>query len=120
MTCNETCPSFRYITSATILSGKLVLGVNNPITGQVDTNKLCLRFSTGVTLPTGYTTLPVYITVNGTDVPVLNRYGDTMLGSQIVLNTCGGACTRYVYKGYYGTTASAHVIFINAPRVTYC
>lgn len=120
MACNNTCCNFRYITSATIVDSKLVLGLNTALTGEVDKNKACFRFSSGVTLPTGYETLPVYVSVNGTNTAVLNRYADTMLGSDLVLNSCGGACCRYVYKGYYGTTPTAHLIWIDAPRVTFC
>lgn len=121
MMCQCCNPNFHFVSGATITNDTLVLSFNDSPTGLTDTSKFCFRFSNGLTLPSGYATLPVVASVNGTTIPVWNKYGDVMLGSQIKLNTCGGACSRYVYKGYIGsqtvdTTTTLHLLVSNIPQ----
>lgn len=55
--------------------------------------------------------LPVQLTVNGTAIPLWDRYGNPVLGNQIK--------TRCVYRGFYGDS-SPHIIVYNLPYKEKC
>lgn len=122
--CNNRCRHFHFISSATITGGNLVLTFADSPTGLANTNRFCARFECGVTLPTGYQTLPVQAVINGTTVNVLNKYGNPMTGADLVLNSRGSICSRHCYKGYIGqitsgSTTTLRLIFNNAPKNTF-
>ena len=128
MACNCSCNNFYFVTSATIVGGQLVLTFNRLPTA-IDESKLCFRFSQGITLPSGYATLPVVanVSVNGvtTAIPLWNKFGNVMLGQELVLNNNRAPHCRYVYKNYIGRQASGatttyHLLVTNIPKITTC
>lgn len=74
-----------------------------------DKNRFCIKVFTDI--PAAGLTLPVNVTVNGALIPLLNKYGNPVLGAD--LSRCR------VYKGYYGAT-TPHVILQNNPAHYYC
>ena len=128
MVCNCSCNNFYFVTSATITGGQLVLTFNRLPTA-IDESKLCFRFSQGFVLPAGAATLPVVanISVNGTTtaVPLWNKFGNVMLGQDLVLNSNRTPHCRYVYKSYIGSqtdgaTTTYHLLVTNIPKITAC
>ena len=73
----------------------------------VDKERFGLRLTTA---PTGGATLPVSATINGADVPVLDRYGNIVYGNQLKAGQ-----VIYGYFGSNGSGATAHII---ATKVT--
>ena len=102
---------------------KCIHVANNYVVNDSSTN-VVLQFSTAATasykdrfcfkvvtaLPAASATYLLYATVNGNSVPVLNKYGNPMLVSDVKINR--------MYKGWYGTDSTAHIIASNTP-VTY-
>lgn len=70
----------------------------------VDKDKFCLKLS--ITLPSSVSNYPVLVTVNGTNIPVLNKYGNPL--------TAGTLRRCRVYKGFYGAS-TPHIIFNSVP-----
>lgn len=68
-------------------------------------DKFCFRILQSI--PTAGAALPVQVTVNGAAVPLLDRYGNTVLGAQ--LTKCK------LYKGHYGSS-SGHVLTTSLPN----
>lgn len=123
MNCN--CNNQTFVTGLAIVNNQLTLSFNN-VPAITDKGFLCFRFSQNLSLPSGYADLPVYanVTINGVDtlVPVLDKYGDVMLGNEIILNRCGNVCCRYVYRTYTGvttteTTTQYHLLVSNIPKI---
>lgn len=56
------------------------------------------------------TPVPVTVEVNGTQVPLWNKYGEQILSSAIPRNA----------NGYYSETPTPHVILINTPKTVVC
>lgn len=105
------CRYFHKSTSVTITGGNLVIAFNNA-TGVLDKDNFC--FTICQSLPAGYQALPVVLVVNGVNVPLLNKYSNPTIGSE--LSTKRG----YIYKGYYGTTATPHVNTTSIPVACNC
>ena len=128
--CNTSCPYFHYVSIAVVSSGELVLTFSDSPTGLVDKSRFCFRFSQNISLPSGYASLPVYATVNGTTVPLWNKYGDILTGADLVTTSSAlYFCPRYTYHGYFGSQTSAsvgdapgattyHISVNNSPRNT--
>ena len=72
-----------------------------------DKGRFCFKVVTD--LPSSAASYQLYATVNGSSVPVLNKFGNPMLVSDV--KKCR------LYKGWYGAT-TPHVITANSP-VTY-
>ena len=116
MNCQCNDPNFHFVSNASISGSQLIISFSDSPINIEDTNKFLFRFSTGVDLPTGYGDLPVYAVVNGSNIPVWNKYGDVMYGREFKLNMTGKACSRYTYKGYIGSQdGDLHLILINLP-----
>lgn len=56
------------------------------------------------------TPVPVTVEVNGTQVPLWNKYGEQILSSAI---------PREAF-GYYSATPTPHVILLNTPKTVVC
>lgn len=122
--CNNLMSNFYFVNTAIVSGGNLVLTLNtNP--SLVDKSKVCFRFKNGTAIPTGASTLPVVIDINGTNYPVYNKYGNIMLGSDLITTNNGAFyCPRFVYKSFIGLVGTDyHFIVHNIPRssiVIYC
>ena len=126
MNCNCACNNFYYVTGATITAGQLVLTFNK--TPTIDnTDRICFRLSQGVTFPSGYESLPVVANVVIDDIvePVAlwDKYGNTLTGSEMAVNSTNSACCRATYKGFVGsqttdTTTTYHILITNIPKPT--
>jgi hypothetical protein len=111
-----------FATGIEVTNNQVVLSFNQ-VPAITSTGFFCFRFSENLTLPSNYATLPVYanVTINGTAtlVPVYDKYGNVMTGSEIILNSNGGICTRYVYRSYTGLVGSEyHLLYSNIPKIT--
>lgn len=123
MNCN--CTRQIFVTGLTIENDQLQLSFNNVPTISNE-GFLWFRFSQNLSLPSDYSNLPVYanVMINGTAtlVPVLNKYGNVMLGKKIILNRNGNVCTRSVYRVYTGQiiandTPEYHLLMSNIPKI---
>lgn len=85
-------------------STNVVLQFSNTVTAS---NKDRFCFKTVTALPSANATYSLYATVNGNSVPVLNKYGNPMLVSDVKVNR--------MYKGWYGAESTAHIIASNTP-----
>ena len=100
--CNNCC--IHKVTSATADTTALTLAFS-PAVGANDKQRFCFVICT--TLPNMASPLPVQLTVNGATVPLLNKYGNVVYSNAIK--------TRKVYRGYFGSETTAHVIALNTP-----
>jgi hypothetical protein len=110
-----------FATGIEVTNNEVVLSFNR-VPAITSTGFFCFRFSENLTLPSNYANLPVYanVTVNGTAtlVPIYDKYGNVMAGSEIILNSNGGICTRYVYRVYTGLIGTDyHLVFSNVPKI---
>lgn len=114
-----------FVTGIAVENNELVLSFNN-VPAITDQGFFCFRFSQNLNLPANYSTLPIYanVTINGvaTTIPVWDKYGDVAVGSEILLNSNGGICTRYVYRAYTGqqtvsSTTTYHLLLANDPKI---
>ena len=104
------CKYFHVVTTVTpdTTANTLTLNFSSPVTA-VDKDRFCFKIVTDI--PSTYDAYTVLMTVNGTVIPLWNKYGDPATASQ--LSKCK------VYKGYYGAT-TPHVISSVIPQNYYC
>lgn len=76
----------------------------------LNNQRFCFRVCQPI--PLGGAALPVMLLVNGTPVCMLNKYGTPVIGANLK--------TRCVYRGYYVSDCSAHVIVYNTPLDENC
>lgn len=101
---NCTCCNIHRVTSATADTTALTLDFNPAVSAN---DMQTFNFVICTTLPNMSAPLPVNITVNGTTVPLLNKFGNVVYSNAIR--------TRKVYRGYFGSETTAHVIALNTP-----
>lgn len=107
------CPCCGAVTRAIIGSvvpdaGNTFLGATPDSTvNAVDKEKISLIFKVGV--PSAGAALPVFVVVNGENVPVYDKYGNKLLGVSIK--------TRKNLHAYFGTNGAegAHLQLTNFP-----
>lgn len=97
------CKYYHNATSATAGTNVVTLDFAEPAT-VTDKQRFCFRLLTAI--PTAALTYPVQLTVNGTTVPLWNKYGNPVIGGDL---TQGKLVT-----GFYGAT-NPHVIGTNIP-----
>lgn len=103
------CNSFYKVTSATASATDLTLAFS-PVVGA--NNKQRFWFAICTALPNTTTPVPVQVTVNGATVPLLDKYGNTVFSNALK--------TRKIYKGYFGSVITPHVIALNTPDDCCC
>ena len=101
------CEFFHCANSVTVGADAVVIAFSQPVTAT-DKDRFCFKLCQSI--PAAGSTLPVQVTVNGTNIPLWNKYGNPILGSQLR--------TRK-YCGYYGAT-TPHVILTNTPLTCGC
>jgi len=108
------CPCCGAVTRAIISSVAIDTGntyliatPNNSVTA-VDKEKISLVFTAGA--PSTGAALPVYVVINGANVPVYDKYGNILLGVSIK--------TRRNLHAFYGTNgaAGAHLQLTKFPE----
>ena len=127
MNCNCACSNFYYVTGANIVSDQLELTFNK-VPNIDGAERICFRLSQGVSLPTGYETLPVVanVIVDGLVEPIAlwDKYGNVFLGSELKETQTNTPCYRATYKGFVGsqtsgTTTTYHILVANIPTPTF-
>lgn len=106
------CKSIRIANSVTVSDTAVVLDFASGNTGIADTQPFNFRLCQSI--PSTGDELPVQVTVNGTAVPLWNKYGNPVLGADLK--------TRVNYCAFYGAT-TPHVISWTLPlpvRVCQC
>ena len=101
MACNCNCP-YKHLTTALSTAGLLTV-TNADNVGNFD--KFCLVMTINpdsviTTAPVDYT-----ITINGTAVPILDRWGYPITSDRL--------CTRKCYVGRYIESATPHLTLMN-------
>lgn len=121
MNCNCNCKYFSFVNNASLSGQNIVLGLNNVPT-IVDGKKFCFRFRCGVAIPTGSSTYPVYVSINGANYPVWNKYGNIMTGAELTESSTSGIyCPRKTYHSYFGLVDDDyHIIVHNVPVECNC
>lgn len=121
MNCNNTCKYFSYVNNSALSGTNIVLSLSNTPT-IVDGNKFCFRFRCGVAIPTGSAEYPVYISINGSNYPLWDKYGNILLGKELVESNRNGIyCPRLTYHGYFGLVdTDYHIIIHNLPKGCGC
>lgn len=90
-------------------STQVVFGFANPV-NATDRDRFCWRITTDI--PSGTpATYSVYVTVNGANIPVLNKYGNPVIVSDLARGQ--------LYKGFFGAT-TPHIIVTNVPKTVHC
>ena len=101
------CKYLHYSPSYTVNddSTQVVFGFADAVSASNE-DKFCWKITT--TIVTGTTaTYSVYITVNGANIPVLNKFGNPVIVSDLTKNM--------LYKGFYGSS-TPHIILTNIPK----
>lgn len=98
------CEIINKVTTITASTTELVLGFT-PDLGAVNEQKF--NFVVCTAIPSTPTPVPVQLTLNGNPVPLWNKYGNPVYSNELR--------TRKVYRGYYGSEGTAHVIAHNTP-----
>lgn len=98
------CKRIRFVNGVTVTDTNVVLTFEAEATGIADTQPLNFRLCQSV--PADGAELPVQVTVNGTAVPLWNRYGNPVLGKELA--------ARVNYLGAYGAS-TPHVISWTLP-----
>ena len=101
------CKCFHCANVVTVNATNVVLDFSRPVTIS-DKERFCFRLCNYQDITSS---LPVVVTVNGTTVPLLNKFGNPVLGTDLK--------TRVIYRGYYGAT-TPHIIASNFPYTPAC
>ena len=105
-----TCNCVHLVTSVTSTANNLTLNFSTPPSViNSDVFDFRIACSVGVSANT-YVPVLMNVSVNGTTtaVPLLNRFGNQVYSNELR--------TRVVYKGFFGSVATPHVIALNTPR----
>lgn len=97
------CRYFHCANSVTVGTDVITLNFENGATAS-DQTRFCFKLCQ--TIPDTAMTFPVQLTVNGTAIPLWNKYGNPVVASDLV--------PYKLINGYYGAT-DAHVIATNIP-----
>lgn len=101
------CEYFHCATTVVVTADAVQISFAQPITAT-DKDRFCFKLCQSI--PTAGAALPVQVEIAGIFVPLWNKYGNPILGSQL---------RRRKYCGYYGAT-TPHVILTNTPMVCGC
>lgn len=101
------CMFFHCANNVTVSETNVVISFSEAVTAS-DKDNFCFRLCSNFT---GGATLPVQVLVNGTAIPLLNKYGNPVLGADLK--------QRVVYRGFYGAS-TPHVIINNLPMNVKC
>lgn len=97
------CNNILCANSVSVTATNVVLDFTSAVT-LTDEDRFNFRLCQNI--PSTGATLPVLVTVNGSTIPLLNKYGNPIIGSELK--------TRRIYRGYYGAN-TPHVLIYNTP-----
>lgn len=108
MTCN--CNCVHLVSSVTSSTESLILNFSAApavLNSDVFNFRICCDIGSN---PSTYVPVQINVSVNGTvtAVPLLNRFGNQVYSNELR--------TRVVYKGYFGSVLTPHVIAHNTPK----
>lgn len=109
MLCSK-CSNLYKSSSVTVNATNVVIEFENSPTNIANEDKFCFIICQDI--PASGNALAVQLTINGTAVPLWDRYGNLVPG-------CGLAKGQ-IYKGYYGTGTANHVISHTLPNKCVC
>lgn len=116
MACNCNNNSiFRSIVKNVALNTAGTILVLTPENDLEPVNENKVGFIVTASVPGAGMALPATIVVNGASVPIYDRFGNIVYGSNIR--------TRFEYKGFYGTNGAgntAHIQLVNYPLGRTC
>lgn len=98
------CENINRVSTITTSTTEMVLGFT-PALGAVNEQRFSFVICTAI--PGTAAPVPVQLTLNGVAVPLWNRFGNPVYSNELK--------TRKVYRGYFGSEGTAHVIAINTP-----
>lgn len=107
MTCN--C-NVHLVNSAVASTTELTLGFSAvPSVQNSDVFNFRIACDLGSN-PTTYVPVVINVSIGGTTtpVPLLNRFGNQIYSNELR--------TRVVYRGYFGSVPTSHVIALNTPK----
>lgn len=99
------CKNFHKSSSITTTETNVVVAFADNPTDIANEQRFCFAICQDV--PTAGDALAVQLTVNGTAISLLDKYGNPVPGC--------GLTKGHIYKGYYGTGGTAHVISTSLP-----
>lgn len=91
---------FLKVTSAAVTGGTLVLSTDIT-TAKTYSNGERIAFCICTTLPASTTISPVELEINGTNIPMLDVFGNTLQSDQIK--------SRHMYVGVWGALGTGHI-----------
>ena len=97
---------FIKVTEAAVSGGTLVLATN--VTGKTYENGERIVFCICTTIPASATIVPVEITINGVNIPILDNLGNTLQSDQIR--------SRQPYVAVWGTLGDGHLKLCTCTR----
>lgn len=107
MTCN--CKLHKS-TSVSTDGTNMIVTFSDPTVAPTD--RQAFNFIICQPIPSGFDTMPVYLSIAGTNYPLWNKFGEQARGIDVI-------CNRR-FKGWYGATSTAHVITSDAPVSCTC
>jgi hypothetical protein len=90
------------VTAAGATADNVVLAFSTPVSAN---NKDCFNFVICTNLPSTPAPIPVLVTVNGDNIPLLNMYGNPVYSNELR--------KRKMYYGFFGSQTTAHIIVRN-------
>lgn len=115
MACNCTCNILKSTVSTVAVNSGTTAVVLTPDNALAPNNENRIELVVTTSVPAVGMALPAQVTLNGTTVPLFDKFGNIMYGANIR--------TRYVMRIYYGTNGTggtAHAIVINQPVGRVC
>ena len=115
--CRKT--NFYFVTSFDFDEEQVILGTNQPINASDLPYCFTFRMSKCISEIAGVENYDLGIYVNGSIVPVLNKYGTPMKYGELILNYSGCLDKRFTYTAYVSTSISKRglqVLVKNAPK----
>lgn len=104
------CNCVHLVSSVDSGTSALILNFSAPpavLNSDVFNFRICCDIGSN---PTTYVPVQLNVSVNGavTSVPLLNRFGNQVYSNELR--------TRVVYRGFFGSVATPHVIALNTPK----
>lgn len=104
------CKHLHIINNYSVTEGSTMANLSfvKTVTSVTDKQRFCVKVC--VDIPETYDTYTAQVIINGSGVPLWDKYGDPLTLSELRKGV--------VYQGYYGST-SEHIV-LNAPKITGC
>lgn len=110
--CCKISKSDATVATGTVSSNNVLIVTPTETLSPINEERVAVRVTNSV--PSSGANLPVYITLNGSNIPVYDKFGNVLYGY--------GIRPYVILKGYYGNNGSgstAHFQIINYPFYRY-